>query len=216
MAPSYPDPGAIWTAGKQYQILWADDGKSPSVNESWTNFKIDFMTGDNANQTFLTNVAKGLDGSKTTSFTWTAPHVDPYSAIYFFMFTNAAGETAWTTRFGIVAKDGDTLVPEQEKTQSTGEKIPWGNGKLIDNANTATNASTTSSTAASSATASPASGPPAATSGDDTGVTPNAAAAANASNHPESSVTKYDPSMRWIATITLLSSAVVALHSLYQ
>lgn len=22
MAPSYPDPGAIWTAGKQYQILW--------------------------------------------------------------------------------------------------------------------------------------------------------------------------------------------------
>ena len=32
----------------------------------------------------------------------------------------AAGETAWTTRFGIVAKDGDTLVPEQEKTQSTG------------------------------------------------------------------------------------------------
>ena len=62
MAPSYPDPGAIWTAGKQYNILWGkvtrtlcekrafvqnvdssrlgDDGKSPSVNESWTNFKI--------------------------------------------------------------------------------------------------------------------------------------------------------------------------------
>lgn len=32
----------------------------------------------------------------------------------------AAGETAWTTRFGIVAKDGDTLVPEPEKTQPTG------------------------------------------------------------------------------------------------
>ncbi|KAJ8661545.1 hypothetical protein O0I10_002812 [Lichtheimia ornata] len=216
MAPSYPDPGAIWTAGKQYQILWGDDGKSPSVNESWTNFKIDFMTGDNANQTFLTNVAKDLDGSKTTSYTWTAPHVDPYSAIYFFMFTNAAGETAWTTRFGIVAKDGDTLVPEQEKTQSTGEKIPWGNGKLVDNnTNTATNASTTSSTA-SSATASPASGPPAATSGDDTGVTPNAAAAAaDTSHHPESSVTKHDPSLWWITT-TLFSSAVVALHSVYQ
>lgn len=97
-----------------------------------------------------------------------------------------------------------------------GEKIPWGNGKLVDNnTNTATNASTTSSTA-SSATASPASGPPAATSGDDTGVTPNAAAAAaDTSHHPESSVTKHDPSLWWITT-TLFSSAVVALHSVYQ
>ncbi|CDS05774.1 hypothetical protein LRAMOSA08302 [Lichtheimia ramosa] len=209
MAPSYPDPGAIWTAGKQYQILWVDDGTSPSVNESWTNFKIDFMTGDNTNQKFLTNVANGLDGSKSTSYTWTAPHVDPYSAVYFFMFTNAAGESAWTTRFGIVAKDGDTLVPEPEKTQPTGEKIPWGNGKLIDNANTAVNASTTSSTT-SSATASPASGPPAATSGKDTGVTPNAAAA-DASNHPESSATQYVPSLL-IAILSCISSAVV-LHT---
>ena len=30
------------------------------------------------------------------------------------------GESAWTTRFGIVAKDGDSLVPEAEKTQPDG------------------------------------------------------------------------------------------------
>lgn len=90
-----------------------------------------------------------------------------------------------------------------------GEKIPWGNGKLIDNANTAVNASTTSSTN-SSATASPASGPPAATSGKDTGVTPNAAAA-DASNHPESSATQYVPSLL-IAILSCISSAVV-LHT---
>ena len=93
-----------------------------------------------------------------------------------------------------------------------GEKIPWGNGKLIDNANTATNASTTSS-AASSSTASPASAPPAATSEEDTGVTPNAAAA-DASHHSGSSVIKYDPSL-WIPILSCISSAVF-LHSVYQ
>ncbi|KAI8138160.1 hypothetical protein BJV82DRAFT_301409 [Fennellomyces sp. T-0311] len=132
MAPNYPQPGTVWTAGKQYTITWADDGNSPSANESWTNFKIDFMTGDNINMVHLTNVASGLDASAISSYTWTAPQVDPYSAIYFLQFTN--GEAAWTTRFAIVAQDGDTPAKEPESTQPSGDAIPWGVGKLASGA----------------------------------------------------------------------------------
>ncbi|KAI8060896.1 hypothetical protein BC940DRAFT_311090 [Gongronella butleri] len=150
MAPSYPSPGTTWKEGQQYTILWADDGTSPSIAQGWKSFKIDFMTGDNNNQTFLENVASNLDGTAISNYTWTAPAVNPHSAIYFFMFTNSAGQMAWTTRFGITGADGQLTAPAHA-TQPTGEKIPWGTGALV--AGGASN-STASSAAASSAPAS--------------------------------------------------------------
>ncbi|KAI7855899.1 hypothetical protein BDC45DRAFT_505020 [Circinella umbellata] len=131
MAPNYPQPGTVWTAGKEYQITWADDGEGAKLPEGWTNFNIEFMTGDNINMIPLTSVATGVDASKGSTYTWTAPQVEPYSAVYFLQFTNDKGEKAWTTRFAIVAQDGETPAPEPEKTQPNGgENIPWGVGKL--------------------------------------------------------------------------------------
>ncbi|SAM00483.1 hypothetical protein [Absidia glauca] len=137
MAPSYPSPGTVWKSGQQYDILWADDGTSPSITSGWKDFKIDFMTGDNNQQVFLSNVASNLDGTKITKYTWTAPEVKPNAAIYFFMFSNGAGQSAWTTRFGITGADGQLATPEHA-TQPTGEKIPWGVGALASGAGNST------------------------------------------------------------------------------
>ncbi|KAI9302890.1 hypothetical protein BJ944DRAFT_269236 [Cunninghamella echinulata] len=148
MAPSYPSPGTVWKAGQQYEILWGDDGQSPNMATGWKNFKIDFMTGDNIQQVFITNVASNLDATKATKFAWTAPEVAPYSAVYFFKFTNTAGDSAWTTRFGITGADGQLVAPEHA-TQPGGEKIPWGVGALANGGGAASN--TTSSTSTISA-----------------------------------------------------------------
>ncbi|KAI8974901.1 hypothetical protein BDB01DRAFT_375540 [Pilobolus umbonatus] len=129
MAPSYPEPGTVWKAGKEYTISWYDDEMNPHMKKNWKNFKIDFMTGDNHNQKFIRNVVKGLDASKTNEYKWLAPEVDPHSAIYFLMFTNDKGMNAWTTRFGITGEDGK-LDPPQHDTQPNGDSIPWGIGKL--------------------------------------------------------------------------------------
>ncbi|KAL0076786.1 hypothetical protein J3Q64DRAFT_1840633 [Phycomyces blakesleeanus] len=144
IAPSYPSPGTVWTEGKEYEILWADDGTSPSLSSGWSNFTIDFMTGDNLQQTRLSTVATGLNGAKASSYKWTAPTVTPHAAIYFFMFTNGADGSAWTTRFGIVGADG-ALAEPTNSTQSDGSKIPWGTGSL------AKGSSSESSSTASSA-----------------------------------------------------------------
>ncbi|OZJ06363.1 hypothetical protein BZG36_00759 [Bifiguratus adelaidae] len=130
VAPTYPSPGTTWTPGQQYQITWTNDNTSPSTATGWTKFSIDFMTGDNDQQVTLENVAQGINGVTTSSYTWTAPQVDPPSAIYFFMFTSDTGAYhSWTTRFTITAADGST-VPPTNATQPNGQAIPWGIGKL--------------------------------------------------------------------------------------
>ncbi|CAO3615616.1 unnamed protein product [Cunninghamella echinulata] len=169
MAPSYPSPGIVWKAGQQYEILWGDDGQAPNMATGWKDFKIDFMTGDNIQQVFISNVATNLDATKATKYAWTAPEVAPYSAVYFFKFTNTAGESAWTTRFGISGADGQLVAPEHA-TQPNGDKIPWGVGALANGGNAAANTttSTTSTVAAASASSTVVTSPSTAPSTDST------------------------------------------------
>ncbi|GAA5796852.1 hypothetical protein EDC94DRAFT_655412 [Helicostylum pulchrum] len=133
MAPNYPEPGTIWKSGTEYEISWFDDKKAPSISKAWTNFKIDFMTGDNNNQRFLKNVARDLDASQLDSINWTAPVVKPHSAIYFLMFTNEKGDNAWTTRFAITDEE-EKLTKPQHAAQPDGAKIPWGVGRMVSDA----------------------------------------------------------------------------------
>ncbi|KAG0171830.1 hypothetical protein DFQ28_008585 [Apophysomyces sp. BC1034] len=180
ITPTEPAPGTIWTEGQESNILWTDDGKA-----AWKNFKIDFMTGDNNNQKFLTNVATGLDPKSAKSFKWKAPTVDPHSAIYFFKFTGeGANEFAWTTRFTIVGADGKSVPPTESK-QPTGEDIPWGVGKIV-GADATTGSSNTTSTAAAGTTAA---GTTAAESTTTTSASTSAGGAAGA-NGASSSDTK--------------------------
>ncbi|KAI8982440.1 hypothetical protein BDF20DRAFT_866944 [Mycotypha africana] len=129
MAPSYPEPGTVWKEGHNYEITWFNDKQEPSIDKAWRKFKIEFMTGDNYDQKLLKVVARDLDGTQLKSYNWTAPQVTPHSAVYFFKFTNDKGQSAWTTRFGIVGADGSLEKPEHI-TQPGGAKIPWGVGKL--------------------------------------------------------------------------------------
>ncbi|KAI8340094.1 hypothetical protein BC941DRAFT_240279 [Chlamydoabsidia padenii] len=184
MAPSYPSPGTVWKSGQQYDILWADDGASPSIASGWKDFKIDFMTGDNNQQVFLSNVASNLDGTKITKYTWTAPEVKPNAAIYFFMFTNGAGQSAWTTRFGITGADGQLATPEHA-TQPTGEKIPWGVGAL---------ASGGSSVAANSTSPAPSSSAPVSVANAAATVSPSSDASAAAATTDASAAATTDAS----------------------
>ncbi|KAI8333719.1 hypothetical protein BC941DRAFT_336525, partial [Chlamydoabsidia padenii] len=127
MSPSNPEPGTVWTAGKEYEITW--DNTEPTINATWKNFRIDLMTGEDNDQVLLTNIAENVRGDEM-KYNYTAPQVDPPAPIYFLMFTNEDGEFAWSTRFAIVGQDGKQQVPEQA-VQPTGEKIPWGVGKLV-------------------------------------------------------------------------------------
>ncbi|KAI9316778.1 hypothetical protein BX666DRAFT_2027599 [Dichotomocladium elegans] len=154
LAPSYPEPGTVWTAGKEYKILWEDDGTKPRMDKAWKNFRIDLMTGDNMKQILVTHVASNVSAENgRSSFDWKAPHVMPPAAVYFFTFTNEQGDNAWTTRFAIVGDDGKLEEPEHP-LQPSGEKIPWGIGKLAPSAKkqvTQDNAAVASSQQATSA-----------------------------------------------------------------
>ncbi|KAI8881699.1 hypothetical protein K501DRAFT_188401 [Backusella circina FSU 941] len=190
VAPTYPQPGAIQNVGQAFDITW------------------NFMTGSNDNQTVLQNVAKGVKPTDL-KYTYTAPAVDPNSAIYFFMFTGSKGDVAWTTRFGIAGADGK-LTPEPEAKQPSGDAIPWGNGKLASGASGAAASSAAASSvpaavesvnptaaAVSSAAASASSGVAAVAS---TSSTPVAQAAASADSTSGASITK--------PVLTLVSAAV--------
>ncbi|KAJ4474936.1 hypothetical protein J3R30DRAFT_3294756 [Lentinula aciculospora] len=125
-----PDTPATGKAGSTCSISWAGDSSSST---NWSNMAIELMTGDNFDMVFLTTVATGLDGTKSGSYSWTCPEVNPYSAIYFYQFVSPleTGNPVWTTRFAIASSSGETTTPPNS-TQSDGEAIPWGTGALVD------------------------------------------------------------------------------------
>ncbi|KAH7874051.1 uncharacterized protein C8R40DRAFT_346375 [Lentinula edodes] len=125
-----PDTPATGTAGSTCSITWTGDSSSSS---NWSDMAIEFMTGDNFDMVFLTTVATGLDGTKSGSYSWTCPEVNPYSAIYFYQFISPveSGNPVWTTRFAIASSSGETTTPPNS-TQPDGEAIPWGTGALVD------------------------------------------------------------------------------------
>ncbi|KAJ3553280.1 hypothetical protein NM688_g3698 [Phlebia brevispora] len=128
LTPTAPGPGQTFNAGSECTIEWQADESG-----TWTNVTIDLKSGSNDNQTLVTNVVSGLDGtdSSLTPYTWTCPEVDPYSAIYFYEFTNN-GDTStaqWTTRFTIASPTDDSVTPPNS-VQPNGDPIPWGSGHL--------------------------------------------------------------------------------------
>ncbi|KAG1404217.1 hypothetical protein G6F60_004495 [Rhizopus arrhizus] len=141
IAPSYPQPGTVQVVGQSYDITWTFDGKD--ANQT---YQIDFMTGSNTQQTVLKTIATDVPANRL-KYSFVAPAVHPYSAIYFFMFTGSNGDQEWTTRFGIVPNANTNLTAEPESTQPDGQAIPWGNGTLASN-------STTNSTASSAVSSS--------------------------------------------------------------
>ena len=53
-------------------------------SQTWTNMSIWLRTGSNLNMVDVTPVATNIDGTTTTSYTWTVPDVAPQSSIYFY------------------------------------------------------------------------------------------------------------------------------------
>ncbi|KAJ3845133.1 hypothetical protein F5878DRAFT_720183 [Lentinula raphanica] len=126
ITPTAPGPGDKFNAGSPCTIQW-------ETGEDWSNFSISLMSGSNTQMQLVTTVASGLDGSDSTlsPFNWTCPDVDPYSAIYFYQFTNGNDTTnsKWTTRFTIASPSGESSSP-MNSTQPNGDAIPWGLGTL--------------------------------------------------------------------------------------
>ncbi|ORZ23546.1 hypothetical protein BCR42DRAFT_433207 [Absidia repens] len=145
MSPSYPEPGSVWTAGKEYEITWEEDNTEPTINATWKNFRIDLMSGEDLDQQKLTTIAENVKGN-ALKHKYTAPEVAPHAPIYFLMFTSDNGEYAWSSRFAIVGQDGKQEVPENS-AQPSGEKIPWGVGKLVSGDDAAAMASSPSASA---------------------------------------------------------------------
>ncbi|KAL0574672.1 hypothetical protein V5O48_007288 [Marasmius crinis-equi] len=95
--PTAPGPGDSYAAGSQCQIKW-------EVGD-WKNVTISLMSGSNSQMEQITTVVSGLDGSNPSlsPYNWTCPEVSPYSAIYFYQFTNGEDvqNRKWTTRFTV-------------------------------------------------------------------------------------------------------------------
>lgn len=118
------------------------------------------MTGSNFKMTKLATVATGLDGtdSSKTSISFTCPEVSPYSAIYFYQYSlGGSGSPAWTTRWTIADANGQSTTPTHA-TQTDGQAIPWGTGKLVGTVQTqygsGSSSSSNSTSSSSSSTAS--------------------------------------------------------------
>ncbi|EPT03780.1 hypothetical protein FOMPIDRAFT_1115297, partial [Fomitopsis schrenkii] len=127
VTPTAPGPHENFIAGSNCTIQWNAD-----TSGAWTNMAIDLMSGSNDNKSTVTNVASGLDGTDTTlsPYNWTCPEVDPYSAIYFYQFTNGSSngsDPQWTTRFTIASPANASVAPEYSQ-QPNGDPIPWGTG----------------------------------------------------------------------------------------
>ncbi|TFK24545.1 hypothetical protein FA15DRAFT_592251 [Coprinopsis marcescibilis] len=128
VTPNEPGPDSSYTAGGTCSIVWAGDADSDTL---WADMSIQLMTGNNFEMVHITTVATGQDGTVDGSFTYTCPEVDPYSAIYFYQFTNPiTDEKTWTTRFTITSPEGDTVEPQEAVQPRTGDAIPWGVGAL--------------------------------------------------------------------------------------
>lgn len=139
--PTAPGPGETFREGSDCTVKWKPDTTgtwdSFDIGEHWnprpcSNSSIcvpnslnapplDLMSGSNDNMTYVIHVVSQLGGT-SSSYSWTCPKVQPYSAIYFYQVcelctasfplsntsvqfnqkhasTNASH--AWTTRFTV-------------------------------------------------------------------------------------------------------------------
>ncbi|KZO93726.1 hypothetical protein CALVIDRAFT_240142 [Calocera viscosa TUFC12733] len=127
LTPTGPGPTDVFLAGSQCSISWL-----PDPTGTWTNVTIQLMSGQNLAMTPVITVVQDLDGTDPTQspYNWTCPEVQPYSAIYFYEFSQPGSDSpAWTTRFTIASPNG-TVDPPEYPTQPSGDATPWGTGQL--------------------------------------------------------------------------------------
>ncbi|KAI4520927.1 hypothetical protein K525DRAFT_248200 [Schizophyllum commune Loenen D] len=204
VTPTDPGPGSSFTAGKECTFNWDPDTDSAGA---WKSFTVELMSGGNQAMNHITTVATDLDGTQKGTHSWTCPELEPYSAIYFYQFSSCDSENkTWTTRFTITSPSGETTDPEHA-TQDDGSAIPWGTGKLVDEASAvalpscdgnAGNATTPASGAASGAA-----------SATDSGAASSAAAsgAASSTGGAAASSGGVSPAEAQAATNTALNAA---------
>jgi len=131
VTPTAPSPGQTFNEGSTCTMQWDVD-----TTGTWTDMRIDLMTGSNLAMVLVENVATDLDGTTLSTYSWPCPEVTPNSAIYFYQFSNGDNTTAlfWTTRFGVCSASGVCVAPQHStQVDSTGATIavPWGTGEVV-------------------------------------------------------------------------------------
>jgi len=130
--PTAPGPGDSFKQGEKCKFTWDAD---PDSVDTWKQTNVQLMTGDNYNMVHLDTVAT-IDGTQSGVFEFDCPQVTPFSAIYFYQFTNPVDpdpdHKVWTTRFTISSPTGESVPPTEALQPTTKLPIPWGTGKLVD------------------------------------------------------------------------------------
>jgi len=130
VTPLTPAPGDLFTTGSNCLITWSGDIISNTI---WKNMDVELMTGSNEDMRVITNVATGLDGTVTKTYSYPCPDVTPNAQIYFYQFTAPlAPNLTWTGRFTIAPPSGATTLPTNSTTEADGTIIHWGTGALVD------------------------------------------------------------------------------------
>ncbi|EST06625.1 Ser-Thr-rich glycosyl-phosphatidyl-inositol-anchored membrane family [Kalmanozyma brasiliensis GHG001] len=144
--PVSPLTPSVTDEGSPLLIQW-----DTTTSQAWKSMEIKFMTGSNQNMTELFTVATGVDGTSSGAgqLRWTAPNVSPNSGIYFFQFTHNGQDPTWTTRFAIADTNGAVTTPPNAR-QPEGPAIPWGTGRIVSGAVSASGSDSDSSSSSSS------------------------------------------------------------------
>ncbi|CAD6886323.1 unnamed protein product [Tilletia laevis] len=186
--PTAPGPGDVYKVDTPIPIQWQPD---TSGSSKWKSTTIRLMTGANLNMSQLTvvGVIDGTDAS-TTSLSWTAPAVDPYSAIYFFQFDHGGDsqlEPQWTTRFSIADADGQTTTPPNANQPGSKDGIAWGVGRLASGSGSGSSSDANSTDSSSSTTATTPLSQTASSTADDTTKSQTTSSSSSASKTSSSS-----------------------------
>ncbi|CAD7068259.1 unnamed protein product [Tilletia caries] len=171
--PTAPGPGDVYKVDTPIPIQWQPD---TSGSSKW-------------NQLTVVGVIDGTDAS-TTSLSWTAPAVDPYSAIYFFQFDHGGDsqlEPQWTTRFSIADADGQTTTPPNANQPGSKDGIAWGVGRLASGSGSGSSSDANSTDSSSSTTATTPLSQTASSTADDTTKSQTTSSSSSASKTSSSS-----------------------------
>jgi hypothetical protein len=125
--PLEPSSNSVFNEGGQCTMQW-----TPDPTGVWTVMNIELMTGSNEQMVHLRTVGT-LDGTTTNNYSYPCLAVEPNSQIYFYQFTSPnSNNVTWTTRFTIADANGKFVPPELSETNSAGQVVRYGIGKLED------------------------------------------------------------------------------------
>ncbi|CAG8486108.1 1362_t:CDS:2 [Acaulospora morrowiae] len=100
-----PFEKVTWNSGSKYDVIWNDDGKSPSI-KTLNNLKIELMAGTEDTQFPVDVIATGVKGTAQKVSYTVKKNIGPSGNFYFIKYTSGS-YTAYSGTFTIAGTTGN-------------------------------------------------------------------------------------------------------------